>query len=188
LLNQNWNFYNLFYDVLDVSVDSYDFGYDFLYFNNFWYIDSLLNKFLDFVNFGNLSDSINNFFNDLLDLLNFLNNPLNRNDFLSPFFNLNYSVLDIRNNLLHLLDSFLDNDIINMLFNLNNPNFFLFYWNNSVSNFINLFNLSMNNLNRNHFLNNSINRYLYFNRYDDISIDFNDFRLLNNISDNLLHF
>jgi len=187
LLNQNWNFYNLFYDVLDVSVDPNDFGYNFLHLNNFRYIYSLLYKFLDFVNFGNLSDSIDNFFNDLFDFFNFLNNSLNWNDFLSPFFNLNYPVLDIRNNLLDLLDSFLDNDIINMLFNLNNSNFFLFNWNNSVSNFINLFNFSMNNLNRNHFLNNSINRYLYLNRHNDISIDFNDFRLLNNISDNLLH-
>jgi hypothetical protein len=97
-------------------------------------------------------------------------------------------VLNVRYNFLNFFNSFLNDNIINKFLNFNYLDLFLLYRNNLFTELINLLNLPVNYFDWNHLFNNSIDWNLNFDWYDDIAIDFDYFRLFNNIGDNLLDF
>lgn len=188
MLDQDWDFNYFLYDSFNVLVDFDNLRNDFFDLDNLWYVDSLLDNLFNFVNFRNFSNSIDDFFNDLPDLLNLLDHSFNRHNFFSEFFNFNNSVLDVRNNFLDLFDSFLNNYIVNVFFNFNNLDLFLFNWNDFFADLINLFDLSVNDFDGHHFLNDSINWDLNFDGDNDVSIDLNDFGLFDNVGDDFFNF
>ena len=188
LLNQYWNFNNFFDDSLNVLVDSNDLRNYFFNLNDFRNINSFLNDFLDFINFRDFSNSIDNFLYNLSDFFDLLNDSLNWNNFFSPLLNFNDSILEIRNDFFNFFNSLLDNNVINKSFNLNYFDLLLLNRNNSVSKLIHLLNLSVDDFNWNHFLNYSIDWDLNFNGDNDVSIDFNYLWLFNNVGYNSLHF
>ena len=159
----------------------------FLYFNDFRDIDSLLNNFFNFIDLRYFSNSINDLLDKLRNDLKLSNCFLNCDNFFYLPVNFNYSILNVRNNFFNLFNSFLNdryfNNFLNFEYNLflcsNSYNFFY--------DFVNLLDLSMNNLNRSHLFNYSINGDLNFNRDNNVSIYLNYFWLLNNISDNFLN-
>ena len=160
----------------------------FLDFNDFSNIDSLLNNFFNFIDLRYFRDSINDLLNNLRNDLKLSNCFLYCDNFFYLPVNFNYSILNVRDNFFNLFNSFLNdryfNNFLNFEYNLflcsNGYNFFY--------DFVNLLDLSMNNLNRSHLLNYSINGDLNFNRDNNVSIYFNYFWLLNNICDNFLNF
>ncbi len=188
MLDQDWDFNDFLYDSFNVLIDFDNLRNDFLDLDNLWYVDSLLDNLFNFVNFRNFSDSIDDFFNDLYNLLYLLDHCFNRHNFLSDSLNLNNSVLDVRNDFLDFFDSFLDNNIVNVFFNFNNLDLFLFNGNNFFAYLIYLFDLSVNNLDRDHFLNDSINWNLNLDRDNNVSIYLYDFRLFDNVGDNFFDF
>ena len=133
-------------------------------------------------------NSVNNFFYNLFDFLNFLDNSFDRHNLFPESLNFNNSVLNVRNNFLHFFDPFLNDNVINKFLNFNNLDLFLFYRDNLFPEFINLFDFSVNNLNWNHFFDNSVNWNLNLHWYDDVSGDLNDLWLFDNICDDLLYF
>lgn len=188
LLHQHWDLDDFLDNVFNVFVDFDDLRYYFFDLNDFMNVDSLFNYFLDLIHFGNLSHPVNDFFHNLFDLFDLLYNSFNRNNLFPKFFYFYNSVLKVRNNPFHLLDSFLNNNIIHLLFNLNDLDLLLFYRNYSIPKLVNLLNFPMHNFNRHNFFNKSVNRHLNLNWNDYVSIYLNYFWLLNYIGDDLLHF
>ncbi len=166
-------------------------------FNNLWYFDNLLNhsrndnnlfnNFLHLDNFGYFDHFLNDFFNRHLDLLDSVN-------VLDDFNNLLFDVLDWLGNIDVVVDDFLDfdcfwlfyNNWISQIYFLNNCILDLLdHW--LLDNFLNGDNSLMNDWNLNYPL------YLFRNLFDDLDWDFNlsdDFLntiLNNNLFHNLLY-
>ncbi len=188
LLHQYWNLNDFLHNVLNVSVYSDNFWNYSFHFDNLRHINSLFYYLLHFINLWNLSNSIDDLLNYLLHFFYLLDYSFNRHNLLPPSLNFNNSVLNVRDNLLYLFDSFLNYDIINKFLHLNDLDYLMFNRHDPVSDFINLLNLSMNDFNRDHLFNNTVDWNLYFYRNNDFPIDFDYLWLFNDISDNFFDF
>ena len=178
---QDWDFNYFLDDPVNILVDFNNLWNNFLDFYDFGDVDSFFDQLLNFVNFWNLGDSVNDFFYDLPDFFDLLNHSFNGHNFFSQFLYFNHSILNVRNNFFDLFDSLLDYHVINLFFDFDNFNLFLLYWHYSVPKFVNLFNFPVNDFDGNHFFNDSVNWNLNFNRNNYVSIDLDDFWLFNNI-------
>lgn len=186
LLNQDWNLNNFLNNSFDILIDLNDLRYYFFNFNDFGNIHSFLDNLLHLIHLGNLGDSINDFFDDLPDFFDLLNDSFNRDNFLSESLNFNNSILKVGYYFLHFLNSLLDNYVVNLSLNLNHFDLLLFDRDDSISELINLLYLSVNYFDRDHFLDNSINRDLNLNWYYNVPVYLNYLWLFNYVCNNLL--
>ena len=81
----------------------------------------------------------------------------------------------------------MNDNIIDVFLNFDYLDLFLFYRNNLFAELINLFDFSVNDFDWDHLFYDSVDGDLNFDRYNDVTIDFNNFRLFDNVSDNLLY-
>ena len=122
---------------------------DLFHFNYMRHIDSSIDQLFNFINLGNLDDSVYNFLNHLLDLFDFVYDSFNGNYFLSFSMNLPNSILEVRNDFLNLLYPLLDDNIVD--FSFNGLDFCLSFLdiNFVLNKSVNLLNFSINVLHRN---------------------------------------
>ena len=127
--NDSRHFNNFLYQFLNILVDFDHLGNDSFYFNDFWNFYQFLDYLFNFVNSGYDCGFLNDFFYDLLGSNDFLHFGLDCYNFFNNGRHLLYDFLDVGDNFLDFLDSFVDNNFLNDFLDLLNPDGLLFGFN-----------------------------------------------------------
>jgi hypothetical protein len=117
--------------------------------------------------------------------LNYIKNR--RNQLLNLLFDMNHTILEVGNYSLNLFDSLLNYNIIDNLFNLNDPDLLLSHWNLNLDDPINWNNFFVNFLDGNWYHNDFINRNLYLKWDNFFFLNRNNMWLLDNMSDDVVN-
>jgi len=187
-LNYNRDLNDFLNDSLNVLIDSNYFRNNSLDLDKLRDVHSLLNYPLHLINFRYFSYSINYFFWNLFYDFKFLNDFFDWNNLLNISLNFDESFLNVRNDFFNFFYSLLNDNVFNSFFNFNHFNLLLLDSFNFFSPFINLLNFSVNPLNWNNFLNDSIDGNLNFYRDDHLFNNWNRSGLLYDMSNNFLNF
>ena len=123
--NDSGNLDNFFDQLLNILIDFDNLWDNSLNFDNFWNLNKFCYYFFNFINSRNCGWSLDNLFNDLLSSDNLLNFRFNSDDFFNNCWYFLNDLLNVRDDLLYLLDFFIDYNLFNDFFDVLNSDIIL---------------------------------------------------------------